>query len=379
MTSQSKTDTDGRLKKLLKTRVGDQILDSTDKKITQAIDDASIKSGIVTKFYPYLDQAEIKLKNNKKIVAKMSHNFMGSIRDYYTPDGYKSYCKTLNEPCIIPRDTLNCFVAPVDDDEVKWIFLAYFNKDAIVGFTPPGSGCMKIFNFRATNEDYLEFCGDGLKLMARKPVKLECGEYSDDISEIHYAEVENVYSKEEVDGFVEDLDDRKVDKVPGKELSSNDFTDEEKAKLDSLDPYGDIIIDSSLSLESTNPVENRVITTEINKKVNTTDLASVATSGSYNDLTNKPDIPSSVNDLNDGNNVIMKSNTSGLIKNDGSIDTNNYLTSHAPVDSSLNINSTNAIQNQAVTIALNGKANVFDWVTEIDNVVVSLINYGESL
>ena len=77
---------------------------------------------------------------------------MGSIRDYYTPDGDKSYCKTLNEPCIIPRDTLNCFVAPVDDDEVKWMFLSFFNKDAIVGFTPPGSGCMKIFNFRKLPE-----------------------------------------------------------------------------------------------------------------------------------------------------------------------------------------------------------------------------------
>ena len=39
MNSQTKTDTDGRLKKLLKTRVGDQILDSTNKKIAQAIDD----------------------------------------------------------------------------------------------------------------------------------------------------------------------------------------------------------------------------------------------------------------------------------------------------------------------------------------------------
>ena len=198
MNSQTKTDTDGRLKKLLKTRVGDQILDSTNKKIAQAIDDASIKSGIVTKFYPYLDQLKVKLKNNKKVLAKMSHNFMGSIRDYYTPDGDRSYCKTLNEPCIIPRDTLNCFVAPVDD-EVKWIFLAYFNKDEIVGFTPPGSGCMKIFNFRATNEDYIEFCGDGLKIMSRKPIESNYGEYDDDITQYE------VYTKDEIDEKLDEI------------------------------------------------------------------------------------------------------------------------------------------------------------------------------
>lgn len=34
------------------------------------------------------------------------------------------------------------------------------------------------------------------------------------------------------------------------------------------------------------------VSTEIGKKANSNDLAAVATSGSYNDLTNKPDIPS---------------------------------------------------------------------------------------
>ena len=49
-------------------------------------------------------------------------------------------------------------------------------------------------------------------------------------------------------------------------------------------------------------------------------LANVATSGSYNDLTNKPTIP-------DISNCIQKSSTSGLVKNDGTIDTNSYITS----------------------------------------------------
>lgn len=58
-------------------------------------------------------------------------------------------------------------------------------------------------------------------------------------------------------------------------------------------------------------------------------LSTVATSGSYSDLSNKPSIPSSSSDLSDGSNIVKKSSTTGLLKNDGSVDTNSYLTSSA--------------------------------------------------
>ena len=44
----------------------------------------------------------------------------------------------------------------------------------------------------------------------------------------------------------------------------------------------------------------------------------------YNDLSNKPTIPSKISDLTDDSDFIEKSETSGLIKNDGSIDENSY-------------------------------------------------------
>ena len=75
-------------------------------------------------------------------------------------------------------------------------------------------------------------------------------------------------------------------------------------------------------------------------------LANVATSGDYDDLTNKPTIPAAQiqSDWNQSNssakdyiknkptipdlsNCIQKSSTSGLVKNDGTIDTNSYITS----------------------------------------------------
>ena len=67
----------------------------------------------------------------------------------------------------------------------------------------------------------------------------------------------------------------KVEKQEGKQLSSNDFTDTLKEKLENF------------SLDDL----------DLTEYVKTESLASVATSGSYNDLTDKPTIPTSIRDL----------------------------------------------------------------------------------
>lgn len=54
----------------------------------------------------------------------------------------------------------------------------------------------------------------------------------------------------------------------------------------------EITVDSTLSSSSTNPVQNKVIYSAMQGKADTSSLATVATSGSYNDLSNKPTIPS---------------------------------------------------------------------------------------
>jgi len=181
--------------------------------------------------------------------------------------------------------------------------------------------------------------------------------------------------KNDISDIKDHLDDEgaalntKVDKVDGKELSSNDYTDADQTKVTNLakiynigarltlDPntntlsaddqsitlepttgtsttsgmtqaaitqaiadavaggtsslatvatsgsYNDLIdtptVDTALSTTSTNAVTNSAITTEMNKKANSDDLALVATSGSYNDLNDKPTIPSKVTDLTD--------------------------------------------------------------------------------
>lgn len=66
-----------------------------------------------------------------------------------------------------------------------------------------------------------------------------------------------------------------------------------------------ITIDSTMSTTSENPVQNKVITNALNDKVNSSDLAEVATSGSFTDLINVPTLPV----VNDATLTIQKNGT----------------------------------------------------------------------
>lgn len=121
-----------------------------------------------------------------------------------------------------------------------------------------------------------------------------------------------------------------------------------------------VTVDSALSSTSTNPVQNKAIYaalggkadnadidqlhqmyndtyTELGKKANDADLKTVAKTGSYNDLTNKPTIPAAVT-----------------------------------VDSSLSSTSTNPVQNKVIKTALDGKQPSGSYVTTNNTGVQSI-------
>lgn len=75
----------------------------------------------------------------------------------------------------------------------------------------------------------------------------------------------------------------KVDKEIGRGLSSNDYTDAEKTKLSGIAAGAEVNVNADWS-QSDSSADDYI--------KNKPTLASVATSGSYNDLTNKPSIPS---------------------------------------------------------------------------------------
>ena len=63
--------------------------------------------------------------------------------------------------------------------------------------------------------------------------------------------------------------DTKVDKIDGKTLSTNDFTNVLKSKLDGIaEDANKTVVDFELSTTSTNPVQNAVVTTKINTLAN---------------------------------------------------------------------------------------------------------------
>lgn len=68
-------------------------------------------------------------------------------------------------------------------------------------------------------------------------------------------------------GKVKERLGNKVDKAEGKQLSTEDFTTEEKQKLADL---SNVTIDSALSSASINPVQNKVINAALGSKVSTT-------------------------------------------------------------------------------------------------------------
>lgn len=175
----------------------------------------------------------------------------------------------------------------------------------------------------------------------------------------------DTYSKAEIDAKL----DLKVTVETGKGLSSNDYTLTEKTKLGTVETNANyyvhpsshqtgMITESSAltNLETSENATQHEINLAIDNKINSgvewsdiqnkpsdypplththtvsdvTDfptLSTVATTGDYDDLLDKPSIPSSSSDLSDGSDLVKKSSTSGLLKNDGSVDTNSYLTS----------------------------------------------------
>ena len=98
----------------------------------------------------------------------------------------------------------------------------------------------------------------------------------------------NYYTKNEVDTALGGKQATLVSGTNIKTINGNSILGEGNLVIES---GSQITVDSELSTTSTNPVENRVITGALNNKANSADLSSVATSGSYNDLSNLPFVP----------------------------------------------------------------------------------------
>ena len=117
----------------------------------------------------------------------------------------------------------------------------------------------------------------------------------------------------------------KVDKVSGKGLSTNDYTSADKKKLSGIETEANkTVVDTALSDTSTNPVQNKVVNTALNNKVDKVSGKGLST----NDYT-----------------TAEKNKLSGIESG----------ANKTVVDSDLSSTSTNPVQNKVINTALSNK------------------------
>lgn len=91
--------------------------------------------------------------------------------------------------------------------------------------------------------------------------------------------------------YANKLNEGKIDKVAGKGLSTNDYTDEDKEKLYGIEEGANkTVVDAELSSTSTNPVQNKVIKNNIeNLEINKANAIENSASGEFIQLTDSAD------------------------------------------------------------------------------------------
>lgn len=122
-----------------------------------------------------------------------------------------------------------------------------------------------------------------------------------------------------------------------------------------------------------------------NKYVTDDSLSSVAMSGSYNDLSDKPTIPTmptKLSDLTNDSSFIETSDTVGLIKNDGTIDTNAYATTSSVNTSMTNLNS--SLNSSMTNLSSSLNSTLDSAISTVNNRISNLntsniLSSGESL
>lgn len=204
-TSEDITVTDARMKEALRNQVNPIISETVPPMINESLNAVRIFTGVVTKFYHYLNKVEVQLDDDgRKVVCKRLHLLGGNLIDLFTPaEDHQDFCDTLKEPCIIPRDTLHCLVVNIFNN-TDYLFLGFFEVDELIGLNPAAPGNLKICAIGGTNQYWIKFGHDGLDIRTNKEPTIKVGDMDEDMSNVTYAVSNDVYTKEEVDELISD-------------------------------------------------------------------------------------------------------------------------------------------------------------------------------
>lgn len=207
MSSKDITVTQGRMEQAMNKGFGKIIENSSKKIIKNDVEPFKIRTGVVTKFYHYLDKAEVKFDNtDKSVLCKILHRFGGELTEYYTPAGDEIFDDGRKEKCIIPRAELHCLIVNInDEDSNEYLLLGFYENEDLVGVNPASEGNIKIVTRGGTNQFWIKFGYDGLDLRLPDSITTNTGELDGEMIENKYANSDNVYTKEEIDKMLEDL------------------------------------------------------------------------------------------------------------------------------------------------------------------------------
>ena len=335
------TVTDYRLRKAMTTLNDDDFTRQSKKLGEQLKSELTVKIGRVLEICADTDTATVQINgSSKKTTCLIAHDIFS---EGMNVNGYpKGSVKIKHKKTFItPSDELyGVIVTAKDKSKDKHILLSFINYDSWNRSDNVKQGEYRIQvgdNVISMTDQYMNIKSDNLVLNGLPYTEA-------------YTPLENYYTKEEIDETInkkisqgtsssQDISG-KLDKSHPTHKGQNVVVDSTSGEISfeaknnhthnqyltshqtlktinnqsilgsgniNISSQGSIDVDSSLSSTSTNPVQNKAIYSALQNKANSTDIPSLT-------------------------NYVQKSNVNGLIRNNGSIDTNTYLTTHQSLE-----------------------------------------------
>ena len=243
MNSKNITVTEGKFLSKLDKINQNSIEKTVPQAITTALEDVRIRTGIIVRFYPYIDKAKVRLNGSERsIICKILHRFGGDLIDFYTPLAYGvGYDDEVHEKYITPKFSQNVCVLNIhNDDSDEYLILGYFQNEDIVGFNPAKPGNVKIMSVcEDKNEYWIKFGKDGFNYRLPHKPKIQVGDVHDEegVLDFNYANNEDTYTKEEVDSLLEVYNERinQLEEIVNNLTNPSDTNDDTSDNVDNTD------------------------------------------------------------------------------------------------------------------------------------------------
>ena len=207
--------TEARAKNAVNNTIQNIVGPTITQEITSTVENERIRTGVITKFYHYLDKAEVELDNaDETVLCKILHRFGGGLIDYYTPESDSlEFDDVLHEPYYKPRGPIHCLIINInDEDSEEYLILGFYQNEELIQINPAAPGNIKIVARTGNNQYWIKFGADGLDLRLPYDSTTNVGDRDENMHKTSYADADNVYTKQEV-YTKEEVDELIADKI----------------------------------------------------------------------------------------------------------------------------------------------------------------------